>query len=75
MKRTEDFLPVRCNDEHIPIHGQVFPIPAAYIQPDGAGLEVLQEAFDDGPGLFEGGEEERDQFIWFLFCICIVWKL
>ena len=35
------FLPIRRNDEHIAVHGQVFAIPAAYVQPDGAGLEVL----------------------------------
>jgi len=64
------YSPVRCHDEHIPIHGQVLSIPAAYIQPHGAGLEVLQEAFDDGPGLFDG-EERRKRSVYLYFVLGI----
>jgi hypothetical protein len=68
----DENLPIRRHNKHIPIHSQVFSIPTAYIQPDGAGLEILQEAFDNGPGLFEREEEERDQLfglVLFVFCI------
>jgi hypothetical protein len=54
------YSPIRSHNKHIAIHRQVLPIPAPYIQPHGPGLEVLQEAFDNGPGLLQEKKKKKE---------------
>jgi hypothetical protein len=49
--KAQCYIPIRPNDENIPIHRQVLSIPTAHIQTHGSRLETLQETLNNRPGL------------------------
>jgi hypothetical protein len=44
-------VPVRTDDEDIPIYSQIFAIATAHVQTDGARFEAFQKSFNDWPWL------------------------